>query len=95
MLAIDEYRPTRHDGDKAERIEAILAPRYDNQQIWHYNGGNTQILEEELIMQHPPHDDVKESLSNAIAICKAPKRSHLSVVKTHLSYNSRFGGVNS
>lgn len=92
-LAIDEYRPTRHDGDKAERIEAILAPRYDNLQIWHYNGGNTQILEEELVMQHPPHDDVKESLSNAVAICKAPKKSHGTATVTNIIYHSRFGGV--
>ena len=92
-LSIDEYRPTRHDGDKAERIEAILAPRYDNLQIWHYNGGNTQILEEELVMQHAPHDDVKESLANAIAICKPPKRGNGAAKVSNIIYHSRFGGV--
>jgi hypothetical protein len=94
-LSVDEYRPNRHEGDKAERIEAILAPKYDNFQIWHYNGGNTQMLEEELVMQHPAHDDLKEGLANAVAISKAPSKRiannvfHLGAIK----YNPRFGGV--
>lgn len=92
-LSIDEFRPTRHDGDKEERINAILEPKYYNMQIWHYRGGNCQSLEEELVMSHPPHDDIKDSLANAIAISVIPKaRQHqqsMSNVVTH----RRFGGI--
>lgn len=56
-LAIDEYRPTRNDGAKEERIAAVLEPRYDNQTIWHFRGGYTPALEEELILSRPQHDD--------------------------------------
>jgi len=53
-LSIDEYRPTRHEGTKEERIEATLKPRYENTQMYHYEGGNCQVLEEELVLRHPP-----------------------------------------
>jgi len=92
-ISIDEYRPTRHDGAKEERMTAILEPKYDNMQIWHYKGGNCEILEQELILRRPPHDDVKESLANAIAISKPPTRqaSHLGQPNT-IIYHKRFGG---
>jgi phage terminase large subunit-like protein len=94
-LSIDELTPTRHQGTKEERIRAILEPRYDNLQIYHYRGGNCQILEDELIMENPAHDDVKESLANAIDVLKPPARLHapgFTMLKTG-TYNSRFGGI--
>lgn len=93
-LAIDEYRPTRHMGDKRQRISAILEPKYDNQQIWHYKGGNCQPLEEELTQRHPPHDDIKDALANAIAISIVPKgRSNVISMANRIQTHSRFGGV--
>jgi hypothetical protein len=53
-LSVDEYRPTRAEGTKEERILATLKPRYENLQMWHYLGGNCQVLEEELSMRYPP-----------------------------------------
>ena len=94
-LSIDEFRPTRHLGDKAQRVGSILEPKYDNLQIWHYKGGNCQTLEEELVMVHPPHDDIKDALSNAIAISLVPKvraNQGLSLSKP-LPTHSRFGGI--
>lgn len=93
-LSIIDARPTRHDGSKEERMAAILEPRYDNQSIWHYKGGNCQILEDELILTHPPHDDVMDSLANAIEIAVPPTgmssgRSSKSNVVSH----PRFGGI--
>ncbi len=52
-LKIDEHRPNRHQGSKEERIAAILEPRYDNLQMYHYRGGNCQVLEEELVSYNP------------------------------------------
>lgn len=92
-LSIDEYRPTRHEGNKEERIAAILEPKYDNLQIWHYKGGNCQALEEELVMRHPPHDDIKDALANAIEIAVIPKQRQHQTVASNVVYSSRFGGV--
>jgi len=96
-LSIDEHRPTRQDGQKIERIEAILQPKYSNRQMWHYHGGNTQILEEELIQQNPAHDDVKDALANAVAICIPPMASRLSSQAPSWQkpgiINPRFGGI--
>lgn len=92
-LSIDEFRPNRHQGDKDERLNAILEPKYDNMQVWHYRGGNCQSLEEELIMLHPPHDDIKDALANAISIAVIPKQRNLNLVSSNIITHSRFGGV--
>jgi len=93
-LSIDEFRPTRHMGDKQERISAILEPKYDNLQIWHYKGGNCQALEEELVMTHPPHDDIKDALANALEISVIPKQRFSGFnLNSNIITHSRFGGV--
>ena len=93
-LSIDEHRPTRHEGTKEERIASALEHRYDNQTIWHFKGGYTDVLEEELVLARPPHDDIKDALASAVEIAIKPKARSL---KTEVSkkpiYSSRFGGV--
>jgi phage terminase large subunit-like protein len=69
-FVIDEHRPTKHDGAKEERMLANLEPRYSNNMVWHYKGGNCQVLEEELLLAHPEHDDVKDCLSAVLEIVK-------------------------
>jgi hypothetical protein len=97
-LAIDAFKPNRHMGSKEERLEAILQPRYANRQVWHYVGGNCQTLEEELVLQNPPHDDVKDALASAIEIAVPPSRmSQVPAGAMRTSQNqygsSRFGGI--
>jgi hypothetical protein len=93
-LSIDEFRPTRSLGDKEERIGAVLEPKYDNLQIWHYRGGNCQSLEEELVMQHPPHDDIKDALASAISIAVIPKQRATGLsLGNNIITHTRFGGV--
>lgn len=95
-LSIDEYRPSRHEGTKEERMMATLGPRYDNLQVWHYKGGNCQILEEELIMTNPPHDDISDALTAAMDIAIAPSRTGFNrknKMQNKVIYHSRFGGV--
>lgn len=96
-LTVEDYKPNRHEGAKAERMNAILQPRYHNRQIWHYIGGNCQSLEEELVLQNPPHDDIMDALANAISICVAPTGVHRSSMNSPSSAsfqpNTRFGGV--
>lgn len=92
-LAVEDFRPTRYSGNKQERMHALLQPRYDNRQIWHYRGGNTQVLEEELVQLNPAHDDVKDTLATAIDMAVAPSKQHNRAKNKRPVFNSRFGGV--
>jgi hypothetical protein len=94
-LSIDEYRPSRWQGSKEERIMSVLEPKYSNQQIWHSPSGNTQILEEELLFTNPSHDDVKDALASAIDFAVAPMNIFaISRTKEQpMQYHTRFGGV--
>src|SRR5258708_884342 len=71
-LVVEEFRPSRWEGSKEERIMSVLEPKYANRQIWHYPGGNCQILEEELMFVNPAHDDVKDALASAADFAVAP-----------------------
>lgn len=93
-LSVDEFSPNSRSGTKEERIAATLYPRYQNRQIWHYNGGNCQILEEELVQQNPAHDDIKDTLTMVIDICVPPTFAALATKKSYEgNYHSRFGGI--
>lgn len=93
-LSIDEFRPTRHQGTKEERIAAVLEHKYENQTIWHYKGGYTDVLEEELIQARPAHDDLKDALASAVEIAIKPKASRSLDSKTNvIQFNKKFGGV--
>ena len=94
-LSIDEFRPSRWQGSKEERIFSILEPRYANRQIWHYPSGNIQTLEEELLFTNPAHDDVKDALASAIDFATAPI-NYFSMRKKetpNFNYHGKFGGV--
>ncbi len=94
-LAVEEYRPSRWEGSKEERIMAVLEPKYANNQIWHYPSGNCQILEEELIFSNPAHDDVKDALASAIDFAVPPINFTKSIRDVQeFKYNLKFGGVN-
>jgi len=94
VLSIDKHRPSRNEGTKEERMMATLGPKYDNQQIWHYKGGNCQLLEEELKLTHPPHDDIEDALTAAIDVAVAPShRVSGTYYKQNIVYHPRFGGV--
>jgi len=95
MLKVEEHRPTRHSGSKEERIAAILEPRYDNHAIYHYKGGNCQLLEEELVSRNPPHDDIKDALASAVEIAVRPSNNMINrrVNTANVIYSPRFGGI--
>lgn len=95
-LTVDEYRPSRWQGSKEERILSTLEPRYANHQIWHYVGGNCQALEEELIFSNPAHDDIKDALASAIDFAVAPLdlfKFQKDTKESMYDYHSKFGGV--
>jgi DNA-binding HxlR family transcriptional regulator len=93
-LSVDEYRPNKSEGNKQERIASILEPRYDNLQIWHYRGGETQTLEEELQSRNPPHDDVKDALASVIDIAVKPSKTLNRRKQSNVVWaNNRFRGA--
>lgn len=94
-LSVDEYRPSRHEGTKIERMMVTLNPRYENQQMYHYKGGNCEILEEELVLQNPPHDDIKDALTSVLGICVPPTGGMLAsqAKPWEGKVHSRFGGL--
>lgn len=65
FLEVEGVAHTSHDGKKEERIIHALEPRYRSGTIYHHKGGFIKLLEEELILNRPPHRDLKDSL----AIC--------------------------
>lgn len=96
VLSIDEHKPNRHMGTKEERMAASLNPRYENLSVFHYQGGGCELLEEELVLQNPPHDDIKDTLAACLDICIAPSNSMSTAHRPRWEglVNSRFGGVN-
>ena len=93
-LVIEGRNAPRRMGSKEERIAEIVEPRYENNTIWHYKGGLTNILEEELILANPKHDDLKDALAAAIMISKPPGKLNRSIKeKVPMIFHSRFGGV--
>lgn len=88
-LTIDKDRPIK---DKDTKILSILQNRYKNGQIYHYVGGNCQILEEELVLLHPAHDDVKDALSAAVDVAIPPSAGATRQRESHYEAGNRFGG---
>jgi phage terminase large subunit-like protein len=95
-LSIEELKHHKSEGSKQERMAAVLEPRYDNMSIWHYKGGNCQYLEEELVAQHPPHDDCMDALASVISISVPPTGKAArdrSKGATILSFDRKYGGI--
>lgn len=95
-LSVDEFRPSKQEGSKEERIAAALEHLYDNLQVWHREGGWTDVLEEELVQARPAHDDIKDALASAVEISVAPSKGAFNKVADFLSHtgtNTRFGGI--
>jgi hypothetical protein len=95
-LSVSEYRPSKVEGSKEERIAAALEHRYENMQMWHFEGGWTSVLEEELVLARPPHDDIKDALTSAVTIAVPPARGSMNAIKDFLTNGkpiSRFGGA--
>lgn len=95
-LAVEEYKPTKIQGSKEERILSVLEPKYANRQIWHYLGGNCQTLEEELVLLNPAHDDCKDALASAIDLAIPPLdlfKQMKTQAPANFNFHSKFGGV--
>ena len=96
-ISIEEFCPNRYQGSKEERMIATLEPKYNDLKMWHYQGGFTQVLEEELKEARPKHDDIKDALASAVDIATPPQKPRNRVgneeMTSNVIYNKRFGGV--
>jgi hypothetical protein len=94
-LSVEEFRPTKWQGSKEERIMATLEPKYANRQIWHQPSGNCQVLEEELLYANPAHDDVKDALASAVDFATAPVSfmRQRTTQEHDFQFHGRYGGV--
>lgn len=85
---------TANEGKKEERHNAILVPRVKNGQVYFAKGGLTQVAIEEIVLERPPHDDLKDVLTAAISnLVVAPSRTentNNNIVP--FRYHTRFGG---
>ena len=98
-LRIKDYKPNGQDGTKTERISQALEPLYEGGRIFHYRGGLIDELEEELVADRPPHDDMKDTLHIGVNFdkLKPPLKDEAVRVDTpQTAYGhttSRFGGM--
>lgn len=92
-LEVEGKAHVSHSGKKEERVAQALYHRYRNGTIYHTKGGYTKLLEEELKLAKPPHDDLKDTLSIAVSECVAPlKRRHGTGKPNNVVKLSKYGG---
>lgn len=96
-IRVEEHRPNRYDGAKEERIDAALTPRYEAGTILHYYGAECSLLEEEILLDNPPHDDISDTLASGLSanfVSKPPRpRMEESQDMSSLHFHKRFGGA--
>lgn len=83
----------RSEGEKSERCEMILLPRYENKTVLHYQGGLISTYEEQITLARPSHDDLRDAVAAAVEISKVPvKRKSQDTSGRVIGINPRFGG---
>lgn len=92
-LVVEPKPAPVNEGKKWERHNAILIPRVQNGDVLFYKGGMTAIAIEEIVLERPPHDDLKDALTTVISIAVQPSRPKFdrdNVIP--VKFNRRFGG---
>jgi hypothetical protein len=81
-------------------MEAALLPKYEDGKIYHYKGGLCTYLEEEILLDNPEHDDIKNTLADGLSseFVRKPRRPHKEEEQGNRlgksnRYHSRFGGM--
>lgn len=93
-LVVDGKAAHKNEGRKLERIAAILEPRYENGTILHPKAGLVSVLENEIVLQRPKHDDLKDALAAAVEISKPPTNRMAYKDKPNvIQFHQRFGGL--
>lgn len=96
---VEEHRPNKGMGAKEERMKAALSPKYEAGKILHFKGGLCNYLEEEVLLDNPPHDDIKDTLAAGLSsdYVRKPRRPAKEYTEeegmSSLKFHSRFGGA--
>ena len=69
-LVVKSQHKNQAQGTKEERNSQLFEPLYRNKSVYHTKGGYTRLLEEELSLTKPPHDDLKDAVWIAISNSK-------------------------
>ena len=91
-IPIDLYIPPNSQG-KFARVNGILEPLYQSGAIYHYRGGNCQVLEDELVSVNPLHDDTKDSWAMCVDLMVKPLQRRQQQSTNVVRFNKRFGGL--
>lgn len=89
IFSWDEVRYTRN---KEERILSVLEPLYAQKIIFHFKGGNCEILEDELLSPRSQHDDIADALASCCEMALVVPRKRF-IKEKDLKYHPLFGGV--
>lgn len=90
-----EYKSNTGVNAKAKHLRqyAIVNPKYETKSIFHRRDGLSSILEEELILERPAHDDLADALGIALEDAKPPVKQRQYMDKEQkVITDARFGG---
>ena len=73
-LVILHQNKNQRQGSKEERNSQLFEPLYRTKSVYHSKGGYTKLLEEELRLTRPPHDDLKDAVWIAVSNSKRPSK---------------------
>lgn len=91
-VPVDLYIPPNFDG-KMARVNGILEPLYQAGAIYHFRGGECQVLEDELCSINPSNDDTKDAWSMCVDLMERIVTRRLNSRSNVIQYHPRFGGV--
>lgn len=95
VLVIKHQHKNQVHGAKAERNEQLLEPLYRSKSVYHTKGKYTRLLEEELKLSKPPHDDLTDAVYIAVSTSKRSAKPRLktnrksNVVQAHGRFLTR------
>ena len=94
LISVD-YKSNAGFGSKSKlmRQYAIVNPKYELKSVYHRRDGLSSVLEEELVLERPPHDDLVDAVGMAMEKLKPPmkSRNYLDDERKVIT-DARFGG---
>lgn len=92
VLVVEKRAVNSRAQSKGENWAAVLEPRYHSKSVFHFYGGLTPTLEEELISARPRHDDLKDALCAAMSMAVPPSNKKIRDYQENNVIHGRFGG---
>ena len=91
-LVVKHQTKNQREGTKEERNAQLFEPLYRAKSVYHTKGGYTRLLEEELRLSKPPHDDLKDALWIAVTNSSRMSKPRFATNKNRnvLNAESRF-----